>query len=184
MKQGYSPILTREPGGTALGEGIRKILLDSKGLDISDVSEFLLFEAARSQIVKEVIMPALKRGRIVISDRFSDATVAYQGYGNGLDLTTIKRVDDIASMGLKPGITILLDIKTRLGLGRAREKGTDRIEARAIAYHRRVRAGYLALAKKDRKRIRVVRVKGSIKATQDLVRREVSCAVQGYKRSG
>jgi len=182
--QGYTCVYTREPGGTKLGEAIRKVLLDSQGLDISDLSELLLFEAARAQIVKEVIGPALKDRAIVISDRFGDATFAYQGYGGGLALKTIAAIDRFATGGCVPGITILLDIETSLGLARATEKKADRMEEKALSYHSRVRRGYLKIAAKYPRRIKVIRVKGDIGKMQASVRQEVERVLRKYKRPG
>lgn len=185
LKKGAYPYIhTREPGGTKLGERIRSVLLHSDGIDISDVAEMLLFEAARSQITREVVRPALEKRYIVVCDRFSDATVCYQGYGGRVPLGSIRRVDRVATGGLVPDLTILLDVDTLTGLRRAGRKGVDRMERKAVAYHRRVRAGYLALAKADRRRIRVIRVTGSIARTQERVRREVMRVVQKYTRPG
>lgn len=166
-------VYTREPGGTALGERIREIILHSDGIKISDLSELFLFEAARSQLVKEVISPALKADKIVICDRFSDATFSYQGYGGKIPLEIIKALDRAATGGLKPDLTILLDLNTLTGLERARRKGIDRMEEKDIAYHNRVRSGYLALARRDRGRIKVIKVADTIEMTQRAVAREV-----------
>ncbi len=181
---GYTCVHTREPGGTSSGELIREVLLHSKDVEISDLSELFLFEACRSQIVKEVIIPSLAKKAIVICDRFSDATFSYQGYGGKVPLNIIKKLDDVATGGLKPDLTILLDVDTLTGLRRARRKGVDRMENKDLAYHRRVRAGYLKLAKLDPKRIRVIKVDGSIEKTQESVRREVDIVIQRYKRAG
>ncbi|MFH1190008.1 MAG: dTMP kinase [Candidatus Omnitrophota bacterium] len=163
---------TREPGGTALGEKIRDIILHSDRVKISDLSELFLFEAARSQIVKEVISPALKAGKIVICDRFSDATFGYQGYGGKVPLKAIKVLDRIATGGLKPDLTILLDLDVATGLERARRKGVDRMERKDMAYHKRVRAGYLKIAR-GHGRIKTVKVADTIEATRRVVAREV-----------
>lgn len=172
-KRGFDCIYTREPGGTSLGEKIRGILLHSDGVKISDLSELFLFEAARSQIVKEVITPALKANKIVICDRFSDATFSYQGYGGKIPLEIIKVLDHVATGSLKPDLTILLDVDTLTGLKRARHKGRDRMEKKDISYHRRVRAGYLDLARRYHKRIKVIKVADAIPKTQCAVVREV-----------
>lgn len=170
---GYRCIMTREPGGTQLGEEVRKILLGSDGVHISDMTELFLFEACRSQIVKEVIKPALKKNYIVICDRFSDATFSYQGSGGKIDMNAIKTLDKIARAGVAPDITILLDIDTQEGLRRARKKGVDRMESKDVSYHKRVRAGYLKLARNYPKRIKVVRVDGEISQVQSLIRKEI-----------
>lgn len=178
----YDCIYTREPGGTALGERIRQILLHSKDINISNLTELFLFEAARSQIVQEIIKPNLAKKRIVICDRFSDATFSYQGYGGRVPIKVIKAMDRVATRGLTPDLTILLDIETITGLKRAKAKGVDRMEKKTIAYHRRVRAGYLKLAKEYPKRISVIKVTDGIEKTQSLVRREVEFVIQRYKR--
>lgn len=177
-KRGYDCIHTREPGGTRLGEKIREVLLHSDGIKISDLSELFLFEAARSQIVKEIIVPALNAKRIVICDRFSDATFSYQGYGGKVPLEVIRALDHVSTAGLAPRLTVLLDIDTMQGLRRARHKGQDRMEKKDIAYHKRVRAGYLERARHHHARIKVVSVAGAIQDTQRLVRREVERVIQ------
>ncbi|MFA5142790.1 MAG: dTMP kinase [Candidatus Omnitrophota bacterium] len=180
----YKCVLTREPGGTRCGEEVRRILLHSDGVEISDMAELFLFEAARAEIVEEVIRPALAKGNIVICDRFGDATVSYQGYAGGIDIAAIESVNKIATGGLEPDITVLLDIDTMTGLKRAKAKGVDRMERKAFAYHDRVRRGYLKLAKRHPRRIKIIKVKKTIADTQKLVRSEVGRVIQGYKRSG
>ncbi|MFA6142207.1 MAG: dTMP kinase [Candidatus Omnitrophota bacterium] len=181
LKKRFSGCIhTREPGGTKLGERIREVLLHSDGIKISNLTELFLFESARSQIVDEIIKPNLAKKRIVICDRFSDATFSYQGYGGGLPIEMIRVLDGIAARGLKPDLTILLDIDTMTGLDRAKAKGKDRMESKAAAYHARVRRGYLKLAKKEPLRIKVIKVVGTIEETQSLVRREVEGVIQRY----
>lgn len=183
-KRGYKCLHTREPGGTKLGEVTRRVLLHSKGVDISDVSELFLFEACRAQIVEEVIVPGLKKNMIVVCDRFSDATRSYQGFGGKISLKVIDALDKIATVGLEPDLTILLDIDTDKGLRRARKKGIDRMEKKDVAYHNRVRRGYLALARIYPRRIKVIRVTDGIGRVQELVRREVEIVLRRYKRAG
>ena len=173
IRRGYDCVYTREPGGTKLGEKIREILLHSSGVRISDLAELFLFEAARSQVIKEVIAPAIKAKKIVICDRFSDATFSYQGYGGNIPGEIIRALDHVATGGLKPNLTILLDVDTITGLKRAKHKGIDRMESKDIAYHKRVRAGYLDLAKRHHKRIKVIKVTGTIEKTQSLVKSEI-----------
>jgi len=182
LRRNYECVYTREPGGTRLGEEIRRILLNSKDIEISDLAELFLFEACRAQIVEEVILPNLEKGKIVICDRFSDATFAYQGYGGKIPLAAIRHLDRIATKSLKPDLTILLDLETLIGLKRAKKKGVDRMEKKNAAYHRRVRMGYLKLAKQEPKRIRVIKVTDTVEKTQNVVRQEVERAVQRYKR--
>ncbi len=183
-KSGYRVVQTREPGGTKLGEAVRKVLLNSPGIRISDLAELFLFEACRAQIVKDVIKPALDKGLILISDRFSDATFSYQGYGGRVDLGKIKTLDRVATAGVVPDLTILLDIDTAEGLRRARKKGIDRIEKKELSYHKRVRAGYLALSKEYSGRIRRVEVSGPIPKVQAKIRSEVEVVLRKFKRPG
>jgi len=184
-KRSYDCVYTREPGGTDLGERIRQVLLHSDGIKISDLTELFLFEAARSQIVAELIKPSLAKKKIVICDRFSDAIFSYQGYGGKVSLGVIKILDRVATGELKPDVTILLDIDTAIGLRRAKSKGdADRMEKKDVDYHKRVRSGYLKLAKIYPSRIKVIKVTGSIDDTQSIVRREVELVIQRYKRPG
>lgn len=180
-KSGYGCVYTREPGGTRLGEKIRQILLHSKSIAISNLAEVFLFEAARAEIVNEVISPALKKCKIVICDRFSDATVAYQGYGsNAIPVETIKKLNKIATADLTPDLTILLDIKALFkidaitGLRMANKKGRDRIEAKDVTYHTLVKFGYDKIAKQEPERIKIVRVLANKFETQLEIRKAVS----------
>jgi len=181
-RSGYRTVHTREPGGTKLGEAVRRVLLDSPGIRISDLTELFLFEACRAQIVKEIIRPALDRGCIVISDRFSDATFSYQGYGGRVDLKAIETLDRVATAGVVPDLTVLLDIDTLRGLKRARKKGIDRMEKKDLSYHKRVRAGYLKLLKQHPGRIRRVGVSGPIPEVQAKIRREVEIVIRKFER--
>ncbi len=183
-RRGHDCVYTREPGGTRVGEFIRHVLLHLRNIKLSDLTELFLFEAARSQIVSEMIRPSLKAKKIIICDRFSDATVSYQGYGGKVPLALIRRLDGIATGGLKPDLTILLDIDTMTGLRRARAKGVDRMEKKDVAYHRRVRMGYLKLAKAEPRRIKVIKVTGTIDEISRRVREEVEHVIQRYKRAG
>ena len=172
--KGFSVKLLREPGGTKISEQIRKIILDPKNETMTDVCETLLYMAARVQIVKEVIKPALEKGEIIICDRFLDSTIVYQGYGGGINLSFIKKLGDFATLGLKPDLTFLLDIETREGLRRA-GKVKDRIELKSLTYHRRVRRGYLALVRKEPRRIKTILVKkNGKKKNQKLIREHVN----------
>lgn len=145
----------REPGGVKISEQIRKILLDVKNNNMSSECETLLYLAARAQLVKEVIIPALGNGTIVLCDRFSDSTAAYQGYGNGVDGDAINYIGGFATQGITPDITFLLDMDVAKAFAR-RNRTKDRIEKRALAYHNRVRDGYLKLAKANPRRIKVI----------------------------
>ena len=144
---GSDTLLTREPGATALGRGIRHLLLDHDHAGMTPAAEVLLFFADRAQHVAEVLRPALAAGRTVISDRYVDSSLAYQGYGRGLRLDLIRAVAELATGGLRPDLTVWLDLPVDVGLGRVRQRGTpDRLDAEEHAFHERVRAGYLALA--------------------------------------
>ncbi len=137
-------LLTHEPGGTPLGNRIRHTVKRAK-TEISPLTELMLFNASRAQLVNDVIRPALKRGEVVVCDRFADSTVVYQSYGRGLDAALVKRVNDAATGGLKPNLTLLLDVPAEIGL--ARKKGSpDRFEQESIDFHRRVRDGFLKMA--------------------------------------
>jgi len=167
-KKGYKVVYVREPGGTKIGEKIRKVLLDPKN-HIRPVCEMLLYMAARAQVINEIIGPALRKGRIVISDRFLDSTLAYQGYGLGIDLKTIKYIGNFVSRGIKPDLTVFLDLPTKEGLGVC-GRIKDRIEKRSLAYHFCVRRGYLKLAYLEPKRIKVVKVHDDKCVTQEKIR--------------
>ena len=179
-RNGYKVLHTREPGGTGVGEAIRSILLDKKNKGMSDACELFLFLAARAQVVEEVIKPALAKGYTVICDRFHDATVAYQGYGAGLGLKFIGSAGKLATGSLKPDLTILLDVETELGLKRAGTK--DRMEIKSVRFHKKVREGYLKIAKKEPGRIKVIRTSdATVVEIQDSVRRaaEGTCRLTG-----
>ena len=168
-KKGFSCLFIREPGSTILGEKIRKVLLDKNNTHISYAAEMLLYMAARAQIVKDVIAPALKKGKIVICDRFLDSTIVYQGYGLGMDVETIKKIGEFVTCGIEPDITVLLDLGARESLFKQNHK-KDRIELRSKKYHDKVRKGYLSLAKKNPRRIKIVEVKENALSTQRNIR--------------
>jgi len=158
---GRECLVTREPGGTALGERLRRILKRHRGdQPLSAEAELLLFAAARAQHVRELIAPAVARGAIVLCDRFSDSTLAYQGFARGLDRAWIRRLNDFAVGSCRPRLTILLDLPPEEGARRAgrRSRGSraDRFEAEGRAFHRRVRNGFLELARAEPARIKVV----------------------------
>jgi dTMP kinase len=144
-QQNIPALLTHEPGGTALGNGIRKALKRRRDDSISAEAELLLFAASRAQLMAEVIRPALDSGKVVICDRFSHSTLVYQGYGRGLDLATLEMVNNIATQNLKPSVIILLDMPPREGLMRKRSL-KDRFELEDLSFHHRVREGYLKMA--------------------------------------
>lgn len=165
---GYDVVLTREPGGTKLGEEVRKLLLLGKEGNVSPYAELLLFEAARAQHVEEVLRPALEAGKIVIASRYADATRAYQGGGRKLPISEVKRANALGTRGLWPDLTIIIDIDSEEGLRRVKgcadgspgkdlpSGKLDRIESAGLEFHRRVRAEYLALAERESDRICLV----------------------------
>jgi dTMP kinase len=142
-------VLTHEPGGTPLGDRVRNILKVKRDYDISPLAELLLFNACRAQLTRDIILPALDKGASVICDRFTGSTLAYQGYGRGLNLETIASINKAATDGLQPDLIFLLDLQPQTGLKRKRNTDEDRFEAEDIAFHRRVRDGYLELAARD-----------------------------------
>ena len=144
-QQNIPAVLTHEPGGTALGDEIRKVLKKKRDSFISPQAELFLLAASRVQLLAEIIRPALEEGKVVVCDRFTHSTLAYQGYGRGLDLTTVETVNNIATQDLKPDLTILLDISPEQGLARKRSLH-DRFELEDLSFHRRVREGYLKIA--------------------------------------
>lgn len=157
-KRGHPVIVTREPGGTRIADQIRSILLDRNNKEMIPLTELFLYEASRAQHVAEVIQPMLKKGKTVISDRYADATTVYQGYARGLPSGQIHLLNSIATQYLKPGLTILLDCPIRLGFGRLRKlhKKLDRIEQEKRIFHEKIRRGYLKIAKKEPKRVKVI----------------------------
>ena len=155
-ESGIPVILSHEPGGTPLGKEARRYLKQTRKSEISPLAELFLFAASRAQLVAEVIRPSLARGVMVICDRYADSTVAYQGYGRGLDLDVIQAVNTTATQGLLPDLVILLDLPVEIGLARKRSAREDRFEREEAAFHRRVREGYLKMAAADRQRWLVV----------------------------
>jgi len=147
--RGYKVTLTREPGGTILGDRVRELLLTCKIANITPAAEALLFSASRAQLVAEIIRPRLEAGSIVICDRYTDSTLAYQGYGRGLPLDELRALLSFATGGLLPDLTFYLDLPVEVGLGRRRnmEKELNRLDREEIGFHRRVRNGFLELSK-------------------------------------
>ncbi len=171
-RRGLKVVYLREPGGTKISEKIRKILLDAKNDSMAAKCETLLYMAARAQVVEKVIGPALKEGKIVICDRFLDSTLAYQGFGLGLNLGVIKYIGNFITYSVKPALTIFLDLPIQKGLG-YRQLKKDRIEKRSLAYHLRVRKGYLKLAHLEPHRIKIVKVEKNKFETQARIRKLV-----------
>lgn len=168
-RRGLKVLHLREPGSTRIGEKIRDILLNPKNKNMDTACEMLLYQAARAQLVKEKVLSALKKSKIVILDRFLDATICYQGYGAGLDVKMIKQIGRLVTFGIQPDLTILLDLDAQEGLRRAKRR--DRIEKKPLEFHRRVRKGYLKLARENPRRIKIVPVLGDISKTQAVIRK-------------
>jgi len=178
--RGIRNVLTREPGGTLIGDQVRKILLDPANRSLDPAAELLLYAASRAQHLREIILPALANGMTVLCDRFSDATLAYQGYGRGLDIEMIRSLDRIVTTGMRPDLTILFDIEASRGIARARGRNNSlgleaeaRFENEALVFHERVRQGYLTLVAQEPDRIRIVDASGTSEAVQEQVRKIV-----------
>ncbi|TAN37854.1 MAG: dTMP kinase [Nitrospirae bacterium] len=178
--RGLSVTETAEPGGTAISLRIREILLSLESTGMTPVTELLLYNASRVQHIAEVISPALERGDIVITDRFSDSTIAYQGYGRDIDLKLITSLDAIATNRLRPDLTVLLDIDVETGLRRNRDiNKEDRLEREDVSFHEKVRRGFISLAGKEPDRIKRIDCSGGI----DEVHRSVADIVTAFLKA-
>lgn len=156
-EKGYTVFPTREPGGTSIGEQIREVIHDLKNAEMHPRTETLLYQAARAQIVEEVIKPRLAIGEIVLSDRYFDSTIAYQGYGHSQDLGQVRQLVRYATGGLTPDLTVLLDLDVEIGLQRkSKQQEWNRLDAYTLDFHKRVRAGYLELVKLEPQRWKVI----------------------------
>jgi len=183
IKNGYNVILTEEPGGTKIGLKIRDVLLSVENREITPVTELLLYNASRAQHVKEVILPALTKGSVVITDRFTDSTVAYQGYGRGIELELIDSLERIVTEGIRPDFTLLLDLDVETGL--LRNKGinkTDRLELEDVEFHKRVRNGYLQIAAKEPERIKLINASKGIQEIQGRIIDIVTSCIKSRKK--
>ena len=185
-QQDLPVVTTQEPGGTATGQRIRDIVLHATSLKLSATTELALMFAARSQHIEEVILPALQAGKIVLCDRFTDSSVAYQGYGRGIAPDAIRTLEDLFCRGLRPDLTIILDIDPATGMNRARarnraaqEKDT-RFEEEGLEFFRRVRKGYEEIARLEPERVRIIDGKGSM----DDVHRQVCKVVDAFLKAG
>lgn len=168
--QGWRVLETREPGGTPVAEQIRDVLLSRGNERLTALTETFLVMAARCQHVAEVIRPALAAGAIVICDRFADSTLAYQGYGRGIPLPSLRRLNQLATAGLQPDLTILFDVPVAVGLLRRRtHREVNRLDLESTAFHERVRAGFLQLARSNASRIKVIGGDDSPAAVADMV---------------
>jgi len=174
-------ILTHEPGVTPLGKRLSHWLKWGQGVKISPLSELLLFNASRSQLVTEVIQPSLQDGKVVICDRYADSTTAYQSYGRGLDLALVEAINNAAAQQIKPDLTILLDIAAEAGLTRKKAHRQDRFEQEAIAFHRKVREGYLKLAAKEPARWLVLDATQSKEKVAEIIWQMVSRLLPGRR---
>lgn len=186
LEQGGAEVLcVREPGGTILGERVRELLLNAGEEEIDPLAELFLYESCRAQLVNQVIRPALANGKTVLCDRFTDSTVAYQGYGRELHIKAILAANEMATGGLRPDLTLILDCAVETGLKRAmaridartEENKEDRFENESVLFHSRVRAGYMDIAKKEPDRVRVIDATIEIpsihKAICDIIRNKV-----------
>jgi len=172
--QGWDVLTTREPGGTPIGDQIRQILMRLDNQELHPRTEILLFLASRAQLVEQVIKPALREGKLVLCDRFGDSTLAYQGYGHGLNLDTLRIMLDFATDKLKPDLTLLLDVDVETGLQRKRKEDEwNRLDAYALAFHQRVREGYHELCRQEPERWRVIDAMQPKEAVQIALRQAV-----------
>jgi dTMP kinase len=155
--KGYDLITTREPGGTGIGDQIRKVLFDLDNKTMNPRTEILLFQSSRAQLVEEVIKPALAAGKLVLCDRYADSTLAYQGYGHGVELNALEEIVNFATGGLKPDLTIYMSVDVTVGLKRRTQDGNwNRLDDYSLDFHRRVQAGYETLIAKEPQRWAVV----------------------------
>ena len=180
--QGHKVFATREPGGTNIGEQIRNVIHDLKNTEMHPRTETLLYQAARAQIVEQVIRPKLVEGTIVISDRYYDSTIAYQGYGHRQNLDEVRALVKYATGGLTPDLTILLDIEIEAGLKRKAQNASEwnRLDAYDIDFHRRVRAGYLEMVKQEPKRWIVLDASQSWEMVQENLRKVIGAKVKQH----
>lgn len=181
-ERGVAVVSTREPGGTELGRKVRSALLDGGKGSVEPLAELLLYAADRAQHVRQVIMPALAEGKVVLSDRFYDATTVYQGYARGFDLKLVNQLNELATGGLKPDLTLLFDLDVETGLRRTRRRGDeasvaaprpDRLDQEPVEFHERVRKAYLEIAAREPQRFRIIPTAGPVEKTFELVVREI-----------
>ena len=185
MDDGYDIVHTSEPGGTALGAGIRDLLLKMDSVRLDSMTELFLFEADRAQHVREMINPSLEANKIVLCDRFNTATFAYQGFGLGMSMDLIEELDALATDGLRPDLTLLLDVDVETGIARAKARGpVDRMEKRDMEFHENVRRGYLVLAASKTENIRMISAGDGIDRVYDSVKKEVYGLIERHKRAG
>ncbi len=183
-ERGCDVVCTREPGGTKIGDQIRQVLVCMENVELHPRTEILLFQAARAQLVEELILPSLKQGKVVLCDRYGDSTLAYQGYGHGLDLQMLKKLLAFSTDGLYPDLTLLLDIDVVAGLQRRKQSGGEwnRLDAYAIAFHQRVREGYHMLAEEEPQRWRSIDASQTFEKVQQDLRELVIQEIQNNPR--
>jgi dTMP kinase len=181
-ERGVAVVPTREPGGTELGRKVRSALLDGGAGSVEPLAELLLYAADRAQHVRRVILPALAEGKVVLSDRFYDATTVYQGYARGFDLELVNQLNELATGGLKPDLTLLFDLDVETGLKRTMRRGDgtgvtaarpDRLDQEPVEFHERVRQAYLDIAAREPERFRVIPSAGPVEVTFELMIRAV-----------
>lgn len=182
-EQGFKVLTTREPGGTLIGDQIREVIMCMDNTMMHPNTEILLFCAARAQIVTEVIRPNLEKGVVVISDRYGDSTLAYQGYGHGLELKILRDILQFATGGLKPDLTLLLDVDVEEGLKRRKSGGGEwnRLDAQQVEFHKRVRAGYKEMAEAEPDRWRVINASNDPHRVQLDLREQVRRLLESEK---
>ena len=179
-ERGCDVLVTREPGGTSIGDQIRAVLHDVRNTEMTYQTEFLLYSASRAQLVAQVIMPHLQRNGVVVSDRFADSSMAYQGHGRGLDLDSVRTITGFATDGLVPDLTVYLDLPVEVGLARKLHAHTDqtgewnRLDREKVDFHQRVRAGYLEMAQQQPGRWLLVDATQGIEETQKLIRERLA----------
>ena len=180
-KKGCNVLVTREPGGTVIGDRIREVLLDAKHAAMTPVAETLLYMASRAQLVEEIILPALEKNQVVLCDRWMDATVAYQGYAGEVDVDWIQAVGFVATQELEPDLSLYLDLPVKEGMKRAlRRHKADRIEKKSLSYHEKVRQGFLKIVKDEPERFKRL----ALKATENVetVRERIQAEVDRVLR--
>lgn len=185
QSEGYSVILTREPGGTPIAESIRDLLLDKNTAGLDMTAELLLFEAARAQHVAELVRPALDGGTIVICDRYADSTTAYQSYGRNMPLEQVEALNYTATAGVVPDITFLIDLPVEIGLARAKAgQAGDRMEQEDLSFHQRVRDGFLQIAQQESHRTRIIDGMETIETIFEQVQGIVFPLLESLPRNG
>lgn len=183
-EQGFEVLTTREPGGTFIGDQIREVIMRMDNTMMHPNTEILLFCAARAQIVTEVIRPNLEKGVVVISDRYGDSTLAYQGYGHGLDLQILKDIVKFATGGLQPDLTLLLDLEVDEGLNRKIKGGSEwnRLDAQKVEFHKRVRNGYKEMALAEPDRWKVINASNEPQIVQQDIRKVILKKLESVNR--